>query len=129
MENEIFFTQGGKIWLGDDGIVRAVSTIRQEEMTLANTKATFSAILKVSKGKKRPLFSDIRDIKSADRESREYAASEEVVNVVSAMALLIGSPISKVIGNFFLGLNKPKFPVKLFTSETEAIEWLKGFIE
>lgn len=129
MEKEIIFTWGGKIWLGDDGIVRVVSTFPQGKMTLAEAKEVFSAILKVSKGKKRPLFVDIRDIKSADRESREYTASEGVSSVLSAMALLIGSPISKVIGNFFLGLNKPKFPVKIFTSEAEAIRWLKGFIE
>lgn len=129
MENEVVFTQGGKIWLGEDGIVRTVSTLPRQEMTLADTKEVLSAILKATNGKKCPLFADISDIKSVDRESREYAASEEFARAISAMALLIGSPVSRVIGNFFLGLSKPKFPTRLFTSESDAIEWLKGFME
>jgi hypothetical protein len=31
------------------------------------------------------------------------------------------------MGNFFLGLNKPHFPTKLFTSEEKAEVWLKEF--
>ena len=30
-----------------------------------------------------------------------------------------------IVGNFFIGLNKPKFPTKLFTQEKEAVIWLK----
>jgi len=129
MENEVIFTPGGKIWLGEDGIVRSVSTRPQYKLMLAETKEILSAILKVSNGKKRPYCADSSDIRYADRESREYAASEEFAEAITAMAILIGSPVSKIIGNFFLNINKPKFPTRLFISETEAIEWLKGFIE
>jgi hypothetical protein len=128
MENEVVVTRSAKIWLGEDGIVRSIEP-RAEAVTLAYTKEIFSAILKVSKGKKRPFLADIRKIKSVDRESREYFASEEVSNAVSAIALLVSSPVSKVIGNFYMRLNNPVCPTKLFTSESEAIEWLKGFIE
>ncbi|MDH5682649.1 MAG: hypothetical protein OEZ36_13750 [Spirochaetota bacterium] len=38
------------------------------------------------------------------------------------------SPISRVIGNFFLGLNRPLFPVKLFTEKNEASKWLANKI-
>jgi hypothetical protein len=48
--------------------------------------------------------------------------------VESAAALLIGSPLTRAIGNFFMGLNKPLIPTRLFTSETEALAWLKGFV-
>ena len=132
MENEVVVTTRiAKIWLGEDGIVRSVPCAKVVTLvlTLADAKETFSAILKVSKGRKRPYLSDIRKIKSVDRESREYFASEEVANAISAIAMLIGSPVSRIIGNFFLGLNKPSYPIKLFTSESEAIEWLRRFIE
>ncbi len=33
-----------------------------------------------------------------------------------------------VIGNFFIGFNKSPMPTKLFTSEPEALEWLKEFL-
>ncbi len=36
-------------------------------------------------------------------------------------------PKSPVIRNFFLGINKPPYPVTLFNSEEKALEWLKTF--
>jgi len=63
-----------------------------------------------------------------DREARRYFAGEETAKVESAAALLIESPLSKAIGNFFMGLNKPIVPTRLFTSEAEALAWLKGFV-
>ena len=61
-----------------------------------------------------------------DRESRNYASGKEVSKITEAMALLIKSPVSKVLGNIFLGINKPPYPTKLFTDKEEAIKWLKG---
>jgi hypothetical protein len=44
------------------------------------------------------------------------------------VALLVGSPMSRAIGNFFIGLNKPLIPTRLFVSEPEALAWLRGFL-
>ena len=46
-----------------------------------------------------------------------------------AQAIIVDSPVSRLIGSFFLGLNKPPFPTKLFTSEADAVEWLKGYLQ
>lgn len=69
----------------------------------------------------------MRDIKSMDREARRFFAGPECAKAESAAALVIGSPITKAIGNFFLGLNKPIIPTRLFTNEADAIVWLKTF--
>jgi len=37
-----------------------------------------------------------------DRESRIYTSGEESGNFFTSLALLIGSPMSRVIGNFFI---------------------------
>lgn len=37
--------------------------------------------------------------------------------------------MSRVLGSFFIGLNKPTMPVKLFTSEKEALNWQQTFIK
>ena len=44
-----------------------------------------------------------------------------------ATALLTSSPVSKTIGNFFMGLNKPLSPTRLFTNSDKAIQWLHTF--
>jgi hypothetical protein len=36
--------------------------------------------------------------------------------------------VARAIGNFFMGLNKPLIPTRLFTSEAEALGWLREFV-
>jgi len=128
MENEVVATPTAKVWLGEDGIVRTNYFPNVEE-TLADAKENIATVVKVSKGKRYPVLVGGRNVKSITREARAYYAGETTANAVYAAAILIGSPVSRMIGNFFMNFNKPKYPLKLFTSETDAIEWLKGFIE
>ncbi len=44
------------------------------------------------------------------------------------VTLNAGAPLSRAIGNIFMGLNKPDFPLRLFTSDAEALAWLTGFL-
>jgi hypothetical protein len=55
-------------------------------------------------------------------------AGPEGLKVSQAVALLMGSPVSRVLGNLYLGLNKPPIPTRLFTSEEEAKVWLRSFL-
>jgi hypothetical protein len=43
------------------------------------------------------------------------------------VAVVVDSPMSKIIGNIYLGLNKPITPSRLFTDEKDAVEYLKQF--
>jgi len=36
------------------------------------------------------------------------------------------SPLSRAVGNIFLGVNRPLVPCRLFTSEPQALAWLRG---
>ena len=121
-------TRTGKQWLGDDGIVRQV-VFPGAEQTLADAVEHIRAIAALMPGGRRgPLLVDLRGTAAASREARAYFAGPETAKVVSAVALLVGSPISSVIGNFFLRLNQPRYPTRLFTDEAEALPWLKGFL-
>jgi hypothetical protein len=61
---------------------------------------------------------------SATRECREYYAGAEAQQVNLAVAMLIRSHVSRVIGNFFIGLNKTRFPFRMFSDLDEAVAWL-----
>jgi len=128
MENEVILTRVAKVWLGENGIVQ-LNNFPNTQETLADAKENIAAVAKASQGRRLPLLADLRNLKSIDREAREYYAGNEAAKFFRACVLLIDSPVSRIMGNFFLNFNKPKFPVKLFTSESEAIEWLKGFIQ
>jgi len=71
---------------------------------------------------------DLRDINSITKEARDHFSMRDRKPAVSAIAMLVKSPVSSIIGNFFLGLNKPSVPTHLFTSEVKAVNWLEQFI-
>jgi hypothetical protein len=71
---------------------------------------------------------DSRNIKSISKEARKHFSTNGRTTKINCFALIIDSPLSRIIGNFFMGLNKPEIPARLFTSETEAISWLKQYL-
>ena len=76
----------------------------------------------------KPTLVLMQDMARVDRAARGCLASEEYMRVCSQTALVVGSPVSRVIGNFFAGLNRPKYPLKLFDDTELATEWLSGFL-
>lgn len=65
-------------------------------------------------------------VTTVTREAREVFAGEENARVASRVALIAHNPISRVIGSFFLGLNRPRQPVRLFGDDVAALAWLRG---
>jgi len=116
------------IYLGEEGIVYCIAR-KGTILEIDDAKENVQAIAKVIGNGKAPVFVDIRQSEGASKEARKYFTSNEVAEIQSAVAMLVDSGFSKLIGNFFIGLNKPIFPLKLFTSKDEAVYWLKNFIE
>ena len=82
----------------------------------------------MSSVKRKPVCSiDMTAISEISKEARDYFANERTASIQRATALLISSPVSRVIGNFFMGLNKPISPTRLFTDPREAIKWLQTY--
>jgi hypothetical protein len=76
-----------------------------------------------------PVLIDMRLGRENDRETREYYSSSEGLRATKALALLVESPFTRVMANFFISINKPLVPTRLFTSEDAAVAWLKTFLE
>jgi hypothetical protein len=113
------------IWLDGEGIVRA-KLKPHVHVGLGDAQEAVRAIGELCQGRRSPVLVDMTELQSMDREARVYFAGAETAKVESAVAILIHSPLSRAIGNFFMGLNKPLFPTRLFTSEEEALAWLKS---
>lgn len=94
-------------------------------MNLEDAKENIEAVAQLAQGEKVLVIVDIRNSKGATKEGRRYFASERAAEVQKGCALIIDSPLSKLIGNFFIGMNKPAFPTKLFTNQEQALIWLK----
>jgi hypothetical protein len=89
-----------------------------------DAREDIEAIRKLGKGKRLPVLVDIREVRSADRDARAYFGGAEAARVELAAAILVGSPLSRMIGNFYLTVSAPLIPTRLFASYAEAIAWL-----
>lgn len=127
MKRNEMTTETGRLFLDEQGIVH-VTALPVGEETLEQARASVAAIWQVAEGRRRPLLLDMRQIKAQRREVREYYASQEATEKYNAVAILVGSPISKVIGNIFLGIGRLPVPTKLFSSDQEALVWLQAFL-
>ena len=71
------------------------------------------------------LLVNISSVKSMSAEARSYYSGERAGQVLHKVALVTSSVVSKVIGNFFIGLNKSQsVEARLFENEIEASAWL-----
>jgi hypothetical protein len=58
------------------------------------------------------------------KEVREFISSKEVGKIVAADAFVINGTALKIFGNFYLQVNKPQRPSKMFKVKAEAVQWL-----
>lgn len=95
------------------------------EIQLEHARENTASVIRVSGGSNYPILVDLRKIKSISKEARDHFSMRGRKPNVTAIAMLVSSPLSKIIGNFFLGLNRPTVPTRLFSSEKEGILWIK----
>jgi hypothetical protein len=116
-------TATARISLGSDDVVRVLVFGPD---TLATAQANIRATGAVVGGRRLPVLVDLRRSQSIDREARACYGGPVTAESCSAVALLVQSPLSRMLANFFLGWNKALMPLRLFTDESEALAWLKS---
>lgn len=126
METEEIVTRTSRVWMEAGRMVRITASPGVVQ-TLADAKDDVHVFDRLSQGRPFTALLDIRQLKSQEREAREFYSQPGHTPGLVAIAILIGSPMSRVIGNFFMGFNKSDIPARLFTSEPEAIAWLQEF--
>ena len=111
------------IELRDDGFVWFISkpgAIHDGEYT----RKIMEIYKGLAEGQPILVYADVRGLATATSDSRQIAVSDEFREVIKAMAVLIDSPLSRVIANFFTRVSKPPYPTRVFTDEAEALAWL-----
>lgn len=84
--------------------------------------------LLIQQGKSYPFLADVRHLKLATKEARDYFANEGVEGM-TALAILVGSYITVVTTNLFITFSKPKVPTKAFMTREHALQWLDQFVD
>jgi hypothetical protein len=114
-----------RIWLRPDGIVQLVWAPRTMVLLEDATEA-LEEMAKLTCERRSPLLVDMRETGPLDRPTRAELTRRS--DLQSAVALVAGTPLSRMMVNFFLRVNEPPFPTRLFDNEVSAIAWLQGFV-
>lgn len=126
MDHAEIITRTERIWL-QDGVVRCV-VLPTASHTLADAHENDRAVASLTGNRRLPMLLDTRASRGLDRDARVYYVRPEAAQSLAALAMLIDSQIGRIFGNFFMSVNQPPFPLRLFTNESDALAWLKGQI-
>jgi hypothetical protein len=114
-----------RMWLRPDGIVTIVFAPRVAT-GLTDARAAVDAMIQLTGGRRSPLLVDMHGFGPPDRSARLELARRG--DVVSAVALIVDTPLSRMLGTFFLSVSKPPYPTRLFEDEASALAWLQTFV-
>jgi hypothetical protein len=81
--------------------------------------------LQLSNGGRFAVLLDASDPFTPTAEARALLASKEFAKHRIAAAFVTKSLSNKIFGNFFIKVNKPPTPSRIFSEEPPAILWLK----
>ncbi|MEI6666644.1 MAG: hypothetical protein WCP29_00705 [Acidobacteriota bacterium] len=68
----------------------------------------------------------LSNLLSQDAESRRIYGEMGGTGLYFASALVVDNLLSRALGSFFIGLSKPRIPVKLFDTIEHGIAWLRS---
>ncbi len=112
--------------LREDGIVQ-IDIDHEAEVEVEEVIEGTNYILNALKNHKAPVLFIANEFSIPSKETRDYLAKKESVPYSLADAYVIHSFSQKLVGNFYLKVNKPARPTQIFTNKDEAIKWLKTF--
>ena len=109
-----------RIWLGRDGVVRhAVNGVVDRE----DFVAAIDAIRTLANNQPMPILIDFRGIRRFSREARRMASDPDTTRKPTALAVVVGNPVTRVIGTFATRIRRPSCPIRLFTDPHAAFQW------
>lgn len=126
MKKNLLETEYAKVWVENDVMI---AVFKPKELTLDIARHCVATRVAAANGEIYPVLIDTRAVKSITKDARDYFASDEGAQKMKAAALLLDSFVGKIMGNFFLQINQPKVPIRIFNSEADAVKWLQQFNE
>lgn len=123
MNYEKITTATAEHWLSGDGILWVHHTGKSQ--VLADAQGNVAASRRAAQGRRWPMLVDMSGIKQLDREARREYSKTDNAETITACAVVVGNPLNRMIGNFFLGFHHPAVPTRLFDTRQAAAAWLR----
>jgi len=113
-------------WFDDNGIL--VSLSKSILRTVENISSNVKLVKSITDNKPVPLLIYLANSPIPDKQTRKFS-TEQLPAIYSAMAMVCKPGLSKFIMNILFGLKPPPIPMKSFTNDKAATEWLKQFLK
>ncbi len=123
-DREIFEGEIATYWM-DEGIL--VSLSKNPKRTVENIKGNVALVKQITNNKRVPLLIYLSNSPVPDKETRNFS-TEQLPNVYIAMAMISEPGLAKFIMNILFKLQSPPIPMRNFSDEKEAKEWLKQYL-
>ena len=113
-------------WFDDNGIL--VSLSKSILRTVENISSNVTLVKSITGNKPVALLIYLANSPIPDKQIRKFS-TEQLPVIYSAMAMVCKPGLSKFIMNILFGLKPPPIPMKSFTDDKTATEWLKQFLK
>ena len=113
-------------WFDDNGIL--VSLSKSILRTVENISSNVVLVRSITDNKPVPLLIYLANSPIPDKQTRKFS-TEQLPVIYSAMAMVCKPGLSRFIMNILFGLKSPPIPMKSFTNDQAATEWLKQFLK
>ncbi|HWJ90668.1 MAG TPA: hypothetical protein VNR87_06130 [Flavisolibacter sp.] len=123
-DREVFEGAIATYWF-DEGIL--VSLSKSPKRTVQLIRGNVQLVKKITNNTPVPLLIYLSDSPVPDKETRRYS-TEQLPVIYKAMAMVSKPGLSKLIMNILFSLKPPPIPMKSFTNDAEAKQWLKQFL-
>ena len=116
----------GMTWLDETNKIIRFDAFEGAEQSLADAKENIDAVKQLSDGKKLGMLVNLSRSRGLGPEAREYYGSDAVRPHYRALAIMGTSPISRMLANVWFTVHGDKHcPTRVFSSDADAIAWLK----
>ena len=112
-------------YYSSEGILYSYS--KDVKRTVENIRNNIALVKEITGGKKVPLLIYLTKSPVPDKETRKYSA-EQLPNVYTAMAMISRGGLAQLIMNLLFKFKPPTIPMKTFSEDKEAVDWLKQFL-
>ena len=123
-DREVFEGAIATYWF-DEGIL--VSLSKSPKRTVQLIRGNVQLVKKITNNTPVPLLIYLSDSPVPDKETRRYS-TEQLPVIYKSMAMVSKPGLSKLIMNILFSLKPPPIPMKSFTNDAEAKQWLKQFL-
>ncbi len=112
--------------LDETGILYSYS--KSIQRTVSNISDNVALVKQITGNKRVPLLIYLCNSPMPDKATRQFS-TEQLPLIYKAMAMVSKSGLGKIIMNVLFNLKKPPIPMKSFSNDREAREWLIQFVE